>query len=652
MSFDGKMVKSRIRIPWVGLLDLMDHQQLIIENKSFLHYLPSNYHLIFICFIIQLCLIFHSNFRQASIGTWFKSCVILFFINHYLISNYHSSSKHRTSDYIAYSRYPNHHHHHDLNEFEDSYYHLNYSFIIINIAQLVHNSIRSVYSIIVAKLQFHQLRMNPDQFIKDKIQTTNASSPNISLRLPNLLQSFTTDPPTDAGLRSKAHSSPSSGGTTLLFSDHLIRALYNTPSNSGLSYQSFKSTLYEHVFGFSKFASNDFETLKELENQLHTSLKNSITLEELTSRYLINLEKALNQTQVNQPIGLFSTIYNLVYISSSISFFGRKFNSKKALNHLKVFNDGLGTLLNLISIPHSIFLPSGILSRLFARKTIKARNELRDLFVDWLILKDRENRNENEKDQFDEACGIVEDLVRIMNRAGWSIQDTATSMMVAFFVLQANAADGAGWSVLHLIQSPKTLNLIREEMKIKIKDHQISRWNSNLLSPTNIPFSNSTIDETLRLTTSVFSMRIVESKNTTVKLTQDFEVKNGTRLITVNRASSLDINIWGPKDPRIWIPTRLNHLNRKSLLHFGSGQTKCAGMKFAQIELVSILLGFLNRFDCQLLSKNGIQILIDDLDDQIIGFSPGFLPPTVGLGVVMKPREEVWVNLRLRNLEN
>ncbi|EGG02324.1 putative cytochrome P450 monooxygenase [Melampsora larici-populina 98AG31] len=147
-------------------------------------------------------------------------------------------------------------------------------------------------------------------------------------------------------------------------------------------------------------------------------------------------------------------------------------------------------------------------------------------------------------------------------------------------------------------------------------------------------------------------MRIVESSNATVKLTKDFEVKNGTRLITVNRASSLDINIWGPKDPKVWIPNRLNHLNRKSLLHFGSGQTKCAGMKFAQVELVSILLGFLNRFDCQLLRKNGNQILIDDLDDQIIGFSPGFLPPTVGLGVVMKPREEVWVNLRLRNLEN
>ncbi|KAH9814570.1 cytochrome P450 [Melampsora americana] len=238
----------------------------------------------------------------------------------------------------------------------------------------------------------------------------------------------------------------------------------------------------------------------------------------------------------------------------------------------------------------------------------------------------------------------------IMNRAGWSMNDTATSMMVAFFVLQANAADGAGWSVLHLIQSPKTLNLIREEMKMKLNETQISRWNSTSLSPINIPLSNSIIDETLRLTTSVFSMRIVESDDQTVKLTKDFKVRNGTRLITVNRASSLDINIWGPKDPKIWIPNRLNQFNRKSLLHFGSGQTKCAGMRFAQIELVSILLGFLNRFDCQLLRKDGYSILMDDLNDQIIGYSPGFLPPTVGLGVVMKPREEVWVNLRLRNL--
>lgn len=174
----------------------------------------------------------------------------------------------------------------------------------------------------------------------------------------------------------------------------------------------------------------------------------------------------------------------------------------------------------------------------------------------------------------------VEDL-------GASERDVAITTMEMVFATMANAPHAGVWAIVRFAENPHHLARLREEIAAGLDQaqgdlHTLLHSPSIFNSTTTFAFLTSAIEETLRETTSVFSLRHVEQDTivpAAVTDGKDIALKAGDNVFCVTRTAHIDAEIYDR--PYDWIPDRF--LKREKpraateYMPWGGGVSMCTG---------------------------------------------------------------------------
>ena len=155
--------------------------------------------------------------------------------------------------------------------------------------------------------------------------------------------------------------------------------------------------------------------------------------------------------------------------------------------------------------------------------------------------------------------GVIRDMAQIGLTQRHSSREIASLLSSDLWALQANTPYIAAALLLYTIQSPLLPTVRKEINNIPTKGDSMTP-DLDMKALASLETVASCVQETLRLNTSSFSIRIVEESfvlNTSIShdekgaLTQCFSIPRGSRIICATRAAHLSDAIWG-KDPSIW----------------------------------------------------------------------------------------------------
>jgi hypothetical protein len=155
--------------------------------------------------------------------------------------------------------------------------------------------------------------------------------------------------------------------------------------------------------------------------------------------------------------------------------------------------------------------------------------------------------------------GVIRDMAQIGLMQRHSSREIASILNADLWALQANTPYIAAALLLYIIQST-LLPAIREEIDNIPTKGDLAMPDLDMKALASLETVASCVQETLRLNTSSFSIRIVEESfvlNTAIShdekgsLTQCFSIPRGSRIICATRAAHLSDAIWG-RDPSIW----------------------------------------------------------------------------------------------------
>jgi cytochrome P450 len=215
----------------------------------------------------------------------------------------------------------------------------------------------------------------------------------------------------------------------------------------------------------------------------------------------------------------------------------------------KVFNtfDACFPLLAADMIPSFLhpFVP------LIARG-IKGRERLFEFIATWV---------EDGMPGLDE--GVIFDMAQIGLTEGHSSREIASFLTADLWALQANTPNAASALLLYIIQST-LLPAVREEINRIPTKNDSTTPDLDMKALASMEMVSSCVQETLRLNTSSFSIRVVEeSFILPTSVTRDMNgapppgylIQGGSRIICATRAAHISDAIWG-NDPSIWDGTR------------------------------------------------------------------------------------------------
>jgi hypothetical protein len=111
----------------------------------------------------------------------------------------------------------------------------------------------------------------------------------------------------------------------------------------------------------------------------------------------------------------------------------------QVLNHLKIYNDSLPTLVARL--------------RVFARKALRARQQLINCFKNYL--------NSDHQD----AAEVIKEQVRIMTEYGVPADDIARMLVTFNVVLLSNTGPTVFWTLFNIFSQPKLLKELRTELE-------------------------------------------------------------------------------------------------------------------------------------------------------------------------------------------
>ncbi|KAF5345948.1 hypothetical protein D9758_011454 [Tetrapyrgos nigripes] len=274
--------------------------------------------------------------------------------------------------------------------------------------------------------------------------------------------------------------------------------------------------------------------------------------------------------------------------------------------------------------------------------------------------------------------GLIRDVAKVYAECGASSRDIGTLLVSDLWALQANAPQLAAALFTRVLQSPHIIQQLRKE----IDDSGILNTEDGLtLKSVNehLELGSSCVQETLRLDTSSFSIRLAQTdtmfdiSNRDESLSGDSSsavfIPKGARVIAATRAAHLSDSLWGP-DPEEWDGERfllkdvLNEEDRvrlkakmlKEVRGFGGGVSMCEGRHFATAELKVILTLVLSTFDMQVITPTDEQEKLDKyrpIKLKGVKYGTSFAPKTQdsrpGLGALkFAPGCDVAIRVRLR----
>ncbi|KDE08687.1 hypothetical protein MVLG_01145 [Microbotryum lychnidis-dioicae p1A1 Lamole] len=253
----------------------------------------------------------------------------------------------------------------------------------------------------------------------------------------------------------------------------------------------------------------------------------------------------------------------------------------------------------------------------FVRKGVKGRDRSRKFFGAWV----RDGAPGSQEK------GLVKDTVDSSKENGLTDFEIGTTLNGTLWALQANGPFAAVWNILYVIQSPLYPKILQEIDQFISSLGGAAPTQADLAPSTALPILSSAIHETLRLASSMSSLRHVQKgfllrieREDDCELTEedkappassDYWIPQGSRMAAVTRIAHLDEQVW--EDAKLWDGERFidregeaagtRSKRTREVRAFGGGVSICEGRHLAYSELKAMVTETLSRFEITVLPK-------------------------------------------------
>lgn len=214
------------------------------------------------------------------------------------------------------------------------------------------------------------------------------------------------------------------------------------------------------------------------------------------------------------------------------------------------------------------------------------------------------NQRKKHPDQYND---MIQDFLNTPFKDG---KTTTDEQVLSYILLLLHAghettAGQVAWSMIHLLQHPVYLEKVLLEVASQLPDGS----GIDAKSLARMPHLKWAIDETTRLCPSadqIFRVTDSEYRVGAFSIPKNWRVILGVGVLQrhpdyVTQPSSYD--------PMRFSPERMEQRSSRYLLSgFGAGIHKCAGMSFAQNEMMAIIGLFLQQFELELVTKEPVQV--------------------------------------------
>ncbi|KAG8950079.1 hypothetical protein FRC00_007861 [Tulasnella sp. 408] len=286
-----------------------------------------------------------------------------------------------------------------------------------------------------------------------------------------------------------------------------------------------------------------------------------------------------------------------IYKAISGSMVGPRFPAEKSYDPFLVFDD------------YFPLFAAGA-PALFVQKGIRARNQLIDMFEEYLGTPGWEEGAA-------ELITAMVDGARNESNQSWTDRELAAAINSDFWAANSNMSWGFFWCIGLMLHEPQSLAPLYEEIDAARDFWSKAHPNADLsgdsltdlaefLSNASLPLITSVVSETLRVSSSSFSIRAVVEDGATINGYPQFEFSKGDVLICQARSVHLDQEIYGP-DAAVFKPDRFLDSGivteggvHRPFLPFGGGVSKCDGRHYASKGCKFVFALFLLNFDIKL----------------------------------------------------
>jgi sterol 14-demethylase len=299
----------------------------------------------------------------------------------------------------------------------------------------------------------------------------------------------------------------------------------------------------------------------------------------------IEVQRWLDSLGEQGEIELTGAINTLVQNVASHALMGKDFRDRTGPEFWKNYLI-IGKSLDPILPPH-LPLPK------FIRRD-QAKNRLRTILRP-IIAERRAN-----PDKYDD---ILQEYVNARYKDGRAVDDeTLLSLILGLmFAGHETTAGQAAWTIIQLLQHPEYLHLVQQEITtLLLPDQEI---NGKSLSSLKHVFW--AVQETTRLHPSADTL--IRQAEDDIEFGEYVVPKGWTIFINPGIAQRLPELFTDPNryDPLRFGPDRAeDRHHRFSIAGFGGGLHKCAGMNFANNEMMTITTLLFQQFDVELITHN------------------------------------------------
>ena len=259
--------------------------------------------------------------------------------------------------------------------------------------------------------------------------------------------------------------------------------------------------------------------------------------------------------------------------------------------------------------------------RIFAQDVNSAKRSLVSTFIAYLTLPSTERQD---------ASWLMQTLENEQRAIGIDTANIAAMMMLAHWVINANAHKLCFWLLAHTLHNPSLHSALRNETAPAMRSD--GRVDMPYLVA-HCPHLTATYHEALRLNSSAASVRTASSPTVIGgKL-----LRRGTKLMSPFRQLHFDEGIFGA-DAQRFVPERFIRdeglVRSKGFRPFGGGTTHCPGRFVAKQEVFMFVAVVLHRFEVRLAPGEQAFPVLERKKPSL-----GVMDPVEGDDVVVEVRE-------------
>ncbi|KAG9001462.1 hypothetical protein FRB90_011603, partial [Tulasnella sp. 427] len=396
------------------------------------------------------------------------------------------------------------------------------------------------------------------------------------------------------------------------------------------------------VFDMPRSIVYDNEYMAQALYPMHHRILASSNIEPMVESLVKHFVRRIQELNAKIPHKTWSTtleefVHKPTFLAMAAAMFGPLFKAEEASPSYEPF---------LIFDDYIPLFASGAPSFLIQRGT-RARNELINIFEEYF----------NTPGWDDEASELIRSVAygaRNESQPPWTDRELASAINSDFWAANGNMSWAFFWVLALVLHEPHGLTPLYEELEAAVASWSKARPRSNLLDASltelheflqnaSLPLLTSTISETLRVSLSSSSLRVVVEDGATISGYPQFQFKKGDKILCQIRSVHFDAELYGPDaaafkaDRFLDSGTMAEGGSRKPLLVWGGGASKCDGRHYAakgcKFTLALLLLHFNIKLDPTYRHPTSATVL---LDKTRIGV--GVMHPTKPTNVLVSKR--------------